>query len=132
MTDYSTPTFGWQVDYTSHGASKPRTLTAAFGDGYEQRTGDGINTNPKSRPFTITRDTATINTIEALLDAWAGVTSFFYLAPNNKIGRYVCRQYDVQYGDFNKSTLTGTFDQVFMGAVPVFNGGVLGDSGLME
>ena len=132
MSDYTTPTFGWQVDYTSHSTSAPRVLTAAYGDGYQQRAGDGINTNPKQIPFTFTRDTETVNEVEAQLDVWGGVQAFFYINPTGTVARYVCQQYDVQYVDFNESTLTGTFLEVFEGSVPLLYDVVLGDSGLVE
>ena len=127
----STPYFNYPVDYSSKSQAQPRVLLAKFGDGYEQRAGDGINTNPKSWPISITRDAATIMVIEALMDQWAGVTSFFWLTPRNTIARFVCRQYDTQYADFNKSVFTGVFDEVFEGAVPTLFGGVMSDSGLM-
>lgn len=127
----STPYFNYQVDYSSKSSAQPRVLLAQFGDGYEQRSGDGINTNPKSWPVTITRDSATIMTIEALMDQWAGVTAFLWITPRNTVARFVCRQYDTTYDDFNKSVFTGTFEQVFEGPLPLL-ADVLSDTGIIE
>lgn len=132
MTTDQTPYFNYLVDYSSKSSATPRVLLAKYGDGYEQRAGDGINNNPRSWPISITRDSHTIMGIEQLMDTWAGIQSFFWVTPRNTIARFVCRQYDTQYDDFNKSVFIGTFEQIFEGSTPVLYGGVLNDYGLVE
>lgn len=65
-----TATFTTAPDFASSKASQPRVLEATFGDGYVQRSVDGINSNMATWSLTFNaRDTATIDAIEAFLEA---------------------------------------------------------------
>ena len=80
--------------------SQHRVLTAKFGDGYEQRVKDGINT--KQDVFSISfnnRTAADINRIAAFFDAKAGKSFNFTVtdhAGDNTI-KVVCDGYNTTY-----------------------------------
>lgn len=60
----------------------PRVRRASFGDGYIQRSRDGINTMPKIYSVTIGPMTvANADTVEAFLTARGGVEAFFWQPP---------------------------------------------------
>lgn len=64
-------------------ASKPRILTAKFGDGYEQRIADGINVLNETYTLTFkTRPKDVIDDIVVFLDAQKNVTKFTLTLPD--------------------------------------------------
>jgi len=74
---YATP------DKSLSKASTPRVLTASFGDGYEQRIPDGINTLMETYSLNFkTRLKADIDDIVAFLDSNNGVTKFTLTLPD--------------------------------------------------
>ena len=80
--------------------STHRVLTARFGDGYEQRVKDGINT--KDDVFSISfnnRTAATINQIAAFFDAKAGKSFTFTVTDHagNTNLKVVCDSYNITY-----------------------------------
>lgn len=80
--------------------STHRVLTARFGDGYEQRVKDGINT--KDDVFSISfnnRTAATINQIAAFFDAKAGKSFTFTVTDHagNTNLKVVCDGYNINY-----------------------------------
>ena len=63
--------------------SRPRVLVASFGDGYEQRIADGINTLNETYSLTFaTRLKADIDDIVGFLDGKKGVSSFILTFPD--------------------------------------------------
>lgn len=84
----------------------PSVRVAAFGDGYEQRIANGINSLKESYTLTFnTRPKAEIDDIVVFLDSKKGVTNFTLTLPdtNNttrtgeKDVKVVCDQYDISY-----------------------------------
>ena len=80
--------------------SSHRVLTAAFGDGYEQRALDGLNT--KNDMFALTfnnRDAQEINRIAAFFDAKAGKNFNFIVTDHSGDTslKVVCDSYDINY-----------------------------------
>ena len=66
--------------------STPRVLVASFGDGYEQRIADGINTLDETYTLTFaTRLKADIDDIVAFLDLKKGVSSFPLILPDSNV-----------------------------------------------
>ena len=66
--------------------STPRVLVANFGDGYEQRIADGINTLNEIYNLTFaTRLKEDIDDIVAFLDAKKGVSSFPLILPDSNV-----------------------------------------------
>ena len=67
-------------------ASTPRVLIATFGDGYEQRIADGINTLNEIYNLTFaTRLKEDIDDIVAFLDGKGGVSSFPLILPDSNV-----------------------------------------------
>jgi phage-related protein len=63
--------------------STPKVLTANFGDGYEQRIADGINTLNENYSLNFaTRPKADIDDIVAFLDTQKGVAKFILTLPD--------------------------------------------------
>ena len=76
-TTYATP------DKSMSKQSTPRVLVANFGDGYEQRIADGINTLNETYSLTFaTRLKADIDDIVAFLDGKKGVNNFTLTLPD--------------------------------------------------
>ena len=84
-------TFTWIPDFQSEVQFKPRVRSAAFGDGYEQRVGWGINTNPASWKLTFrARQDSEASAIDAFLAAAAGVASFTWTPPGGTALKWRC------------------------------------------
>ena len=79
-TTYATP------DKSMSKQSAPRVLVANFGDGYEQRIADGINTLNEIYNLTFaTRLKEDIDDIVAFLDGKGGVSSFPLILPDSNV-----------------------------------------------
>lgn len=106
------------VDAPSVGSSKkrtPRILVAAFGDGFSQRAGDGVN--PSSRSYSLTwtnMTTADADLIDDFLDARQGFEAFLWTPPRESADRkLVCKEWSRTYGDgLGSDSLTATFVEV--------------------
>lgn len=101
-------------------SSKPRVLTAKFGDGYEQRLADGINSIEQE--FTLsfnTRPDSEIDDIVAFFDDKKGVASFDYTYPDTNAGggettvKVVCDTYDITFVNDEFSTCTAKLRRVY-------------------
>lgn len=101
-------------------SSKPRVLTAKFGDGYEQRLADGINNIEQT--FTLAFNNRTdddIDDIVAFFDAKKGVTSFDYTYPDTNAGggettvKVVCDTYDTTFVNDEFSSCSATLRRVY-------------------
>ena len=107
-------TFNYTPDNAAQVKVKPRVLTSKFGDGYEQRVGDGINIRPREWTLTFnTRTTAEMSPIVAFLEAQNGIYSFDWTPSSGAAGKWVCEEWnqtDVRYGI---KDLSCTFREVF-------------------
>lgn len=102
-------------------SSKHRVLTASFGDGYEQRVLDGINT--KNDSFNISYNNRTsedINLIAAFFDNKAGKSFNFTVTDtfsggnlSNTTMKVVCEEYNISYMRENFHSLTCTLRRVY-------------------
>ena len=97
-------------------SSKPKVHLATFGDGYEQRLQDGINSINETYSVSFaTRTKTEIDDIVGYLDSLKGVTAFDFTIPDsnqlsssdgNTVGetiiKVVCDSFDISYdyGDF--------------------------------
>jgi len=102
--------------------STPRVLVANFGDGYEQRIADGINTLNETYSLTFaTRLKADIDDIVAFLDGKKGVNNFTLTLPdtNNttRTGerdvKVITTNYSVSYDYDNFYSLSLSLKRVF-------------------
>lgn len=101
--------------------SKHNVLTAKFGDGYEQRVLDGINT--KQDMFNISfknREAEDINLIAGFLDDKAGTNFDFVITDTFSSGslttstlKVVCDGYDINYGQSDNHSLSCQLRRVY-------------------
>ena len=101
--------------------AQQRVLTAKFGDGYEQRVRDGINT--KTENFNISfnnRSADEVNLIAAYLDSKAALSFTLVITDTFSSGslttssiKVVCDTYQIQYGHADYHSLTTTLRRVY-------------------
>lgn len=106
-------TFTWLPDASLQKSVQPRVRTARFGDGYEQRVRDGINTMPEKWILTFTGTNDEINAIEAFLKARGGADYFIWTTPQNMTGKFICRSWEFGRQRGVRSSISCEFDQVF-------------------
>ena len=102
-------------------ASKPRVLTAKFGDGYEQRIVDGINNIEETFAISfVNRSKAEIDDITAFFESKGGATSFNYTIPDSNVSpsyektiKVVCDTYNTVYVQTDCYTCTAQFRRVY-------------------
>ena len=101
-------------------AAKRKTLVASFGDGYEQRLADGINSVRNN--FSLTFNNRTIEEIDDIanfLEVRLGLTPFTYTfkdtnaAGEERSVKVLCESYDVTYINCEYAALTTSFREVF-------------------
>lgn len=97
------------------GAVKFRILKASFGDGYEQRAGDGLNTRAQSWSLTFNGTEAEVQPIQDFLDARAGVESFYWTPPGPGASQklFACDGYSVVPHVGAQVVLSCVFNEVF-------------------
>lgn len=106
--------FTYTPDYGAAFEVKPKVRVSNFGDGYEQRQANGINTQPKNWSLRFSLRTNTeADAIETFLKTQAAVLSFDWTDINSVAGKYVCRSWNRTKDRFNLNTITATFEQVF-------------------
>ena len=121
-TTYATP------DKSMSKQSAPRVLVANFGDGYEQRIADGINTLNETYSLSFaSRPKADIDDIVAFLDGKKGVSSFPLILPDSNVTsnptgpagvgerevKVVTTDYSVSYNYDNFYSLSLSLKRVF-------------------
>lgn len=107
-------TFTWAVSSEPTRDVSPRVLLSSFGDGYEQRIGDGINTIARKWSVAFNaRRTSEADDIDDFLTARGGIESFDWTPPRGAAGKWVCRTWRRDEVSYNLSTITATFEEVF-------------------
>ena len=107
-------TFSYTPDNSAQVAVKPRVLTSKFGDGYEQRTGDGINIRPREWRLTFnTRSDAEIAPIVSFLESQNGIYNFDWTPPSGSAGKWVCEQWQQTVVRYGINDLSANFREVF-------------------
>jgi phage-related protein len=106
-------TFGYAVSYSSNVSKAPRVKASPFGDGYQQRAGDGININKRVWSVRFTGLPSKLDLIEAFFETENGVTSFDWTPPSGLAGKWLCKQWDRSFDGYNKETITASFEEVF-------------------
>lgn len=110
------PSLGFQK------ASKPRVLVAQFGEGYQQRMSDGLNTqNTQWSLQFINKPKAMAEAIELFLatagtgDVTEGGKAYFYWNPpgENATYRVICQDWSIEYTSSFSATVSATFIRVF-------------------
>ena len=108
-------TFTWNPEYGASVEKKPNVRAIKFGDGYEQRSKDGINNDPAkwSLQFNM-RDDVETAAIMTFLNARAGYEAFYWTPPNESTQIHVvCRTWNKTLNKFNLNSISATFEQVF-------------------
>lgn len=109
----SKPIFTWKPDLGAQRKLKPNVTQTKFGDGYELRVAQGINTMPASWTATFTNPGPVTTDILAFLEARAGLESFIWIDPLNIQGVYVCREWSSAQSMLGLYQVSVTFEQVF-------------------
>lgn len=107
------PTFTWIANYGASNEVKPKVLKSQFGDGYEQRVGDGLNTLPRSWSLTFTDIESEIDTIEDFLITQGGVASFDWTPPRGLVGKWICDTWKRDISNPAYDSISTTFREVF-------------------
>lgn len=108
LTFTPAPDFGCQL------SKKPRVRTARFGDGYQQRVADGLNTAPEEWTLTFSARVASeANEILQFIEARNGVESFTWSSPRGTTGRFICPEWTHTPNNHFTHTITAKFQQVF-------------------
>ena len=109
-----TPSFTYAPDYTAAYDMQPNVRVSNFGDGYEQRQANGINTQRKKWQlrFSLRSDTDA-DAITSFFETQGAVTSFDWADINGVTSRYVCREWNRSKDRYNLNTVTAVFEQVF-------------------
>lgn len=101
--------------YGSKPSKEFRVLTATFGDGYTQRTPDGLNVEIESWEMqwdTLTKSERDL--IVNFLDARMGVEAFSFTMPGEDVAKkWVCRRYNAMPRTHSVYALTATFERVY-------------------
>jgi phage-related protein len=101
-------TFGSQL------SRSPRTLESAFGNGYEQRAGDGLNLVPQMWSV-VWDDISWIDcqTIDTFLGGQKGYLAFLWTPPGGSALQFKCKSWDVQKKNAVTGSVKAQFTQVF-------------------
>jgi phage-related protein len=107
-------TFNYSSSYELTVSRSPRVNVIRFGDGYEQRTSDGINTNPREYNVSFNKDNAEISAIDNFLTERGGLYSFLW-SPDDGTpqGKFVCREWSKSFSGPYSSRLSATFVEVY-------------------
>lgn len=93
----------------------PRVLSAAFGDGYRQEAGDGLNAIPRSLSLAWDMLLPTdADLIEAFFIAQKGYVAFLWTDPSETVQRqWKCSTWSRTSPTGVTESMSATFDQVF-------------------
>lgn len=93
---------------------RPRVSAIKFGDGYEQRVAQGLNTQLEVWNLTFAnRDEEEANEIDDFLIARGGVESFDWTPPGAAASKkFVCREWTRVIQKANLYSISATFEQV--------------------
>lgn len=105
--------FTWFPDASVSVETEPVVRAAKFGDGYEQRVPDGINTMPEKWDLTFTGTREEIDPIAAFLRTHKGSLAFDWTTPDEMTGRFICRSWRKTRERGVKVGLSFTLEQVY-------------------
>lgn len=108
MSDFNfVPSWGSDLD------TEARVNSSKFGDGYEQRVGDGLNTMPLMWNLKFeTLTSANADTIENFFRTKNGTTPFTWTPPGKAEIKVIARKWKRSYPDYSQS-ISVVFEQVF-------------------
>lgn len=101
------------VDRGATRSSTQRILSAKFGDGYEQRVLDGINTKVETFGVSFNnRSSSEINLISQFLDDGALTAFNFFIGSTSSI-KVICKNYNISYSQDTVYSLSAQFERVY-------------------
>lgn len=99
---------------TSPKDTECRTLSAGFGDGYRQETGDGLNAVRRSWALDWRLPVAEVTTLETFLEARAGFEPFWWTPPRAAAAMLVkCKKWRRTFPLPGRDDLSATFEEAF-------------------
>lgn len=108
------PIFSWCPSYEPVQTKQTRIIEARFGDGYSQRSRDGLNSVSRVWKLQWITEEAIAEAIDDFLTSRGNVEPFYYIDPTGRFsGLYVCETWDkrqigpVDYG------VTAEFEESF-------------------
>lgn len=108
------PTFTWKPDYSAARRNDARLDEAKFGDGYSQRSPNGINTLMEAWDLSFTlRTKVEITEIVTFLETQKGAYSFDWVTPTGATRKFICRSWSDSYNHDGDCALSATFERVF-------------------
>ncbi|KAF1071005.1 MAG: hypothetical protein GAK45_00620 [Pseudomonas citronellolis] len=105
--------FTWPIEANDEGEVSYRTRTSQFGDGYSQRSSDGLNNRSQSWPVSLVADKAEALVILAFIDRHKGARAFRWTPPLGEAGLYVCASCKPSNLGGSVYRISATFEQVF-------------------
>lgn len=106
-------TFTWSPAPGAAQDKTPRVRASQFGEGYQQRTPDGINTIARVWTLTFRRVTADVDAIDAFLTARNGAESFIWTPPTGAAGKFICKKWGETVPALVLQEISATFEEVF-------------------
>lgn len=104
-------TFTWKVKPGMNIESEPRVRSVRFGDGYEQRRPDGLNSLLNKYSITLSPKNADAQIIRAFLEKHAGATAFFWKPPHQThMITVLCRKWSFSVGAL-RTEVTAEFEE---------------------
>ena len=106
-------TFTWTPDEGASPDKTPRLRVAAFGEGYEQASPDGVNSIMPHWSLSFSgRSFAEIRSIDAFLEAQGGYVTFDWIPPGESVTKkFRCKTWKPVWNS-NHASLTATFAMV--------------------
>jgi phage-related protein len=107
-------TFTWIPSNGSSVTHAPKVNRAKFGDGYEQRSLNGINTDPRMWQLMFqNRETSEADAIAAFLKARKGFESFDWTPSSGSAGKFICVEWTDSHESAGYRSINATFEEVF-------------------
>lgn len=106
-------TFTWCPRVNAQADVKHRVRKAEFGDGYTQRSGDGINTRTQDWTLSFVGTETYIEEILTFLDRMGGTKAFQWKPPLYPLSLFTCEEYKPVAMGAGIFSLEVTFNQAF-------------------
>jgi len=109
------PHFFWIPNYSASISTEPQVEIIKFGDGYEQRTQQNINSNLIKLTLSFDkRDEKETTAIAHFLDTRGAQEAFAFLPPSpyGSMKKFVCRSWDVTMNFQDNYTIKCSFEEV--------------------
>lgn len=105
--------FDFTLNYPAKLVREPKVSSYKFGDGYEQRAGNGFR--PNLQKWDVTADNLPLSvamSIDTFLSTQSGVKAFDWVNPFGVSILVVCRSWDVSLEEDDESTFSAQFEEV--------------------